>query len=123
MKPDNLYEKIDVPTDLEAKLSGLIDRLETAEKRSKKTVFWISGIAASMVMLFSIGFLYNAENTFDAPVAANHIVIEDPETASIEAQKALLKIAVNFNKGMEQLNLLPENLQKTNEILNKTIKP
>ena len=116
------FEKINIPVDLESKLSDLIDSLEAKEKRSKRTVFWISGMVASMILLFSIGFFHNAETTFDTPIASNHIIIEDPEIASIEAQKALMKIAVNFNKGIEQLNLLSDNLQKTNEILNKTFK-
>ncbi len=79
-------------------------------------------MAASMALLFSIGFFHQAENTIETPVATNHIIIEDPETASIEAQKALLLISANFNKGMKQLNMLSDNLEKTNEILNKTLK-
>lgn len=123
MKLDKLHEKINVPADLEAKLSNLIDSLDAKEKRSKRNIFWISGIAASMVILFSIGFFYHSENTYDTPITTNHIIIENPEEASIEAKKALMKVAVNFNKGMEQLNLLSDNLQKTNNILNKTLKP
>jgi len=117
------HEKIDVPVDLEAKLSSLIDSLEAKEKRSKRNLFWLSGIAASMVILFSIGLFHYSENTYETPIASNHIIIENPEEAIEEAKNALIKVAVNFNKGMEQLNLLSDNLQKTNYILNKTIKP
>jgi len=113
------HEKIDVPVDLEAKLNNLIDSLEAKEKRSKRNIFWISGMAASMIVLFSIGFFHHSENIYDTPIASNHIIIENPEEAIIEAKKALIKVAVNFNKGMEQLNLLSDNLQKINYILKK----
>ena len=122
MKSEKLIE---VPAYLETKLSNLIDRLAASEKRSKRNahIFWISGIAASVAILFLIGFFYSHKNAPDTLITSNHIIIDDPEIGSIEAQKALLLIAVNFNKGVEQLNLLSDNLQKTNDILNKTLKP
>lgn len=123
MKSDKLYE-IEAPVELEAKLSNLIDLLAEKEVRRKRNtrIFWIGGIAASVAILSSIGFFYNFEDTPDTLTATRQIVIEDPEIASREAQKALLQISVNFNKGMKQLNLLSDNLEKTNNILNKTIK-
>jgi hypothetical protein len=95
--------------------------LAEKEKRAKRNapVFWISGIAASVAILFSVCFFFNVESTLDTPVATRHIVIEDPEIASREVQKALLQISANFNKGMEQLNLLSDNLEKINNILDK----
>ena len=105
---NKLYE-IETPAGLEAKLSDLIDRLAEKEKRAKRNtlVFRIGGIAASVVILLSIGLFYNSKgtsDTLDTPVAARRIVIEDPEIAIREAEKALLQISVNFNKGIEQLN-------------------
>lgn len=126
MKTNDLYEKIEVPANLENKLSNLIDQLEREEKQSKQKakqrIVWLSGIAASVAILFSIGFLQTRQTAPNQKIAARIIEIEDPELAYIEAQKALMKIAVNFNKGIEQLDLLSDNLKKTNNILNKTLK-
>ena len=125
MKTEKSYNQIEVPGDLEAKLSKLIDRLDAEEKRSKRNVnlYRISGIAACVAVLLSIGFFYSPKNTPDNTLTANnHIVITDPETASIEAEKALILVATNFNKGMKQLDILTENLEKTHNILNKTFK-
>jgi len=118
MKSDKLDE-IEIPVGLEGKLSDLIDRLAEKEKRMKRKmhISWICGIAASVLILFSIGFFYSTRNTLEPSIASNHIVIEDPEIASREIQKALLKVSENFNKGMEQLNLLSDN-----EILDKIIR-
>ncbi len=120
---DKLYE-IETPAGLEAKLSDLIDRVAEKERHTKRVarIFWTGGIAASVAILFSIGFFRSTKNTFDTPMASRHIVVEDPEVASREVQKALLQISVNFNKGVEQLNLLSESLEKTNNILDKTIR-
>jgi len=80
MAPDKLHE-IEIPAGLETKLSDLIDQLAEKEIRAKRNthISWISGIAASVAILCSIGFLYKTKSTFDTPIANNHIVIEDPE--------------------------------------------
>jgi hypothetical protein len=46
----------------------------------------------------------------------------DPEIACMEAQKALLLVSRNFNKGLNQLAMVSQELDKSNQILNKTFK-
>ena len=57
-------EDPEVPADLEARLSKQIDMWNTVEKKSVRkanvtSMRWIAGIAASLLLLLSLGFFLN----------------------------------------------------------------
>jgi len=114
-------EEIAIPGGLEAKLEQLIDRLSEQEKQTRRRRLWTGtfSAAASIALLLSVGIYFHTKRSNDSQLAAQ---IENPELAFLEAQKALEKVAVNFNKGMDQLAFVSEKIEKTNQILDKTLK-
>ena len=126
MKTDDFLNEIDVPAGLESKLETLIYRLDKEEKQSKRKAIqirlWVGSIAASIVVLISIGlYIYSSDKTkmFNASQTAT---ITDPEVAYREAEKALILVSENFNKGLSQLAMVSDQIEKTNKTLDKTFK-
>jgi len=126
MKTDDFLNEIDVPTGLESKLETLINRLDKEEKQSKRKArqirLWVGSVAASIVVLISVGlYIYSSDKTkmFNASQTAT---ITDPEVAYREAEKALILVSENFNKGLSQLAMVSDQMEKTNKTLDKTFK-
>jgi hypothetical protein len=125
MRTKNLHDETDVPAGLEARLEALIDRLAEAEKRSerkRKLRLWTAGIAASVVILISTGLFFRQKPEFVASNVSGIREITDPEIAYIEAQKALELVSRNLNKGLDQLNVISIELEKSNELINNILK-
>ena len=114
-------EEITIPEGLEAKLEQLIDGLAEQETQKKRRRLWIGSVsaAASIALLLSIGLFFHTRQPNDWRLTAGNI--ENPELAYFEAQKALEKVSVNFNKGMNQFAFASEKMGKTNQILDKTL--
>ncbi|MDR0232919.1 MAG: hypothetical protein LBI82_12510 [Dysgonamonadaceae bacterium] len=115
---------------LETKLSELIGTLANEETAkvdvSKRQIWlWAGSVAASFLLLVSFGLLFHHNNDKEA-FASQHTQYKDtfdnPEGAAIEAQKALALFSANYNKGIDQLAMAVGNIEKTNEIINKTFK-
>lgn len=127
---DNTNEP--VPTDLELKLTNLIDNLDKKEKEATKkqkknvrliTWVWTSGVAACLAILLSLGIHFNKNGntgTTDPIAQINELSEEDLQKMK-EAEKALMLLSSNYNKGINQLNAASEGLNKTNDILNKAL--
>jgi len=127
-------ENVDVPADFEPRLSLLIDRLAEKEQKDnmhphKKIHLWkqIAGIAASIAIFISAGIYFsksarNDDNKFSDRETKLVDTYSDPQQAYAEAEKALIILSANFNKGVSQLSVVSNNLDKSNEILNKTFK-
>jgi hypothetical protein len=126
-------EPVEIPENLESKLSALIDRLAEKEKEKKisppktrQLWLWMSSTAACIIILIASGVLLNNQTGVNTdPLAQqNHPegnVITDPEKIAIETQKALILVSRNFNKGEEQLAFVSANLEKVNQSLKKQI--
>ena len=118
----------DVPPMLASKLNHLIDELALNEKdeviqsqQSKRKLWlWAGSAAAGIALLVSVGISFNDKPTIIDTQTAT-ITAEDQQKIK-EAQEALLLLSSNFNKGMDQLAVVSQNLDKTNDILTKTLK-
>ncbi len=121
-------EPVKVPENLESKLNVLIDQLAGEEtKRSfsktKKMSIWISSVAACIIILITSGIILNMQTGKNSDLSGlQKGIITDPDVAAIEAQKALVLVSRNFNKGTEQLALVSENIEKANQLLEKQLK-
>jgi hypothetical protein len=126
MKKDDLLDNIEVPAGLEAKLEALIDNLAGKERASAKKArrirLWAVRIAASLALLISIGLYFHPEKKDNQQITCpSGAVINDPEIAYREAQKALILVSLNFNKGVNQLELATNEMEKANYKLTKLL--
>lgn len=125
-------ELVDVPVGLETKLNDLIDELASEEKKvfklkaqTNKRQMWvrIGSIAAGVALVISAGVYFNKKaDSITPPLAqgqTENVDVEDKEKIK-EAQEALVLLSSKFNKGMDQLAVVSSNLDKPNEIINKT---
>lgn len=83
------------------------------KSKRRKIVAWLS-VAASVVVMLGIGF-FAYQNTSE-PTQENLDVIDDPEIAFKETQKALALISKHVNTGIESVNYLGEYQQSKNKI-------
>lgn len=119
----NEADSINIPSDLELKLDNLIDNLnyeEEVKQHSKKKHLWIQvgSVAAGVALLIFAGIHFTKEQNEMKPSTAN-IELDDQQKIE-EAQKALILLSTNFNKGLDQVTMVSTNLDKANEILDKT---
>lgn len=134
-----LFDSVDeVPFNptLESKLNALITDLAAQEEKTtisntvttnkkKYILFRAVSVAACIAVLFSIGFFVINKNDVQPPnvVAQTELkdTYSDPNEAYAEAEKALLLVSKNLNKGLDQLALAQENIHKSTEIVNKSL--
>ena len=81
--------------------------------KKQKRLAWLS-VAASVLVMLGIGF-FAYQNTSD-PNQENLGVIDDPEIAFRETQKALALISKHVNTGIKSVNYLGEYQQSKNKI-------
>lgn len=128
-------EPIEVPSSLEEKLNFLIDDLAakecTLEKKApqnkKRKLTWIGSIAAGIAILVSVSLFFNNKPTVtgDPTIAQQKNadisnLSEADKKALKEAEDAIVLLSSKFNKGVNQLAVVSSNIDKTNEILNKS---
>ncbi|MDR0683389.1 MAG: hypothetical protein LBG15_16350 [Dysgonamonadaceae bacterium] len=121
MKPNDWKDKeISIPEGLEARLEQLIDSLVEQESQMKRRRLWTGLIsaAACVALLLSTVVFFHTKQINDVQLTVQNI--KNPELAYFEAQKALEKVSVKFNKGTSQLTFVSEKVKKTNQVLNKT---
>ena len=83
----------------------------------KRNVAWLS-IAASVVVLLSIGTYFYVSEKNTAPVVAQSELgtYDDPEEALAATQKALALLSNNVNVGIESIQYIQEYEQSKNKI-------
>lgn len=119
-------ESIEVPANLEAKLENLIDELDKKDevkKVKRHSLVRIGSVAASIIVLITAGlYIHNQSAIEVAPIEPtnNKVLSETDKEALQDAQEALILLSSNFNKGINQLSEASANMNKANEILNKT---
>lgn len=84
------------------------------KKRTK--VAWLS-VAASAAVLLGVGLF--TFNNYDQPKTQDLGVIDDPEVAFRETQKALAMISESVNKGIGSMSYINEFEQSKNKIFKK----
>lgn len=113
-----------LPEGLSGRLEQQIDSWAAAEEKKarsspqKQLLFRISGVAAAVLLCIGIfqiqSSFHNANQMADT--------YTNPEEAAVAAQKALLFMSQNLNKGIDQARDARQEINKINNILNKHIK-
>ncbi|MDD4821693.1 MAG: hypothetical protein PHI48_03945 [Bacteroidales bacterium] len=143
-------DKIVIPKGLEERLSLKIDSLEEAERAQHQSrsipLYWVKGIAASLLILLSVGsyIWYNrpdSPNSSNNETAINTVsdssemsqpsegvsqnstmqITPDEKEACEQAEKALRLLAVNLKKGLNSADLAQKKSDKVTEIIHKNV--
>ena len=104
-------ERISIPEGLEERLSKKIDEWEKEEKQT---------IAATFALIAGVGFHWYNRDQYVNP--AEQDTYQDPVLAQQEAERALNLLALNLNKGMQQLEKAKALSDKTERTLNEQLK-
>lgn len=122
---------IEIPDGLEDRLSMMIDQLEENEECAAKAtvalpakparkvrlrIIQAVSVAACIALIFGTATILNSK---DDP--AHKDTFDNPETACIEAEKALNLLAYNLGEGMKHLEKSKEISVRTNNVINRTI--
>ncbi len=102
-------EDAEVPEGLEARLDHSIEMWNTVEKvtnRKARTVSlrWIAGMAASLLVLISLGTWLNHRQSTATPYANVQETYDNPKDAAGETARALTKFSMALNKGLDKMN-------------------
>lgn len=103
-----MFLQLQVPEGLEERLIQQINQWEAQEHYKKKAhhrflLQWISGIAASLLLLFGAGwYIYEPEPKH------NQDTCTTPEEAYAYAEKALVMLSNALNKGMGKMEIIQE---------------
>ena len=108
-----------VPEGLEERLSKQIDQWAIQERfipksPPRRTLQWIGSIAASLLILFSIGWYFHAPQPRKDTCAT-------PEEAYVHTEKALMMFAQALNKGMKQMEVIQESTDKVERNIQKQL--
>ena len=89
-------------------------------RRTERVFHWLA-IAASIVLVFGVGY-YFLNNNEEKVNLAEQDTYQDPVVAQQEAEKALNLLAYNLNKGMGQMKKAKAISDHTEMTLNKQLK-
>ena len=112
-----LQEEQALPEGLSRRLEKQIDTWASTEEKKtrsltrRRTLYWLSGVAAS------ISFL-QYESSYQAYDRLSD-TYTNPKDAAAAAEKALLLLSQNLNKGISQVDNAGQEIDKVNNILNK----
>lgn len=115
-------ERIPIPEGLEERLSAKIDEWDAASRTvaiqtPPKGGWGVFALAASFILVCGIGLYFALAPTNKGTIDT----YDDPEIASLEAQKALQLLATNLNKGMAQYEAANAKGRQAEEILYKQL--
>ena len=79
------------------------------------TLYWLSGVAASILLCISFLQYKSSYQAYDRLSDT----YTNPKDAAAAAEKALLLLSQNLNKGISQVDNAGQEIDKVNNILNK----
>ena len=118
-----LQAEAELPKGLKERLEKQIDALAEAERphirlTPTRSFRWaISGIAAALIGTL---FWVQLERKATPPTPAD--TFSDPKEAALVAEKALVMLSQNLNKGLAQAQASTEEMRQINQIINKHLK-
>jgi hypothetical protein len=115
---------IKLPKGISERLENVIDihmAKETIPQKShsktRKLLIRITSVAA--VLLLCIGLFFTTNKPVKSYTADTYT---DPEEAAMVAEQALMLVSAKLNQGFHPLEKVKESVNKTNELLNESLK-
>lgn len=113
----------ETPVGLSAKIETLIDSFETEKTEKKATrvrpIYWAMGVAASLALVFGVSQFSNHQKS-EQPLLAD--TYKNPDDAYQATLNALQLFSHNFSKGSQSIEKANSHLEKTQKIVNQSIK-
>lgn len=95
-----------------------VEEYKEARTRSLRSLNWIVGVAASLVLLLGIFFSSRNDITLTQEEFAYEDTYDSPELAYEEFKKAMYMVSSKMNKGMSTAASTLEKMEPLDEILN-----
>ena len=97
-----------IPDGMEQRLNRQIDGWNTIEKKSARkariiSMRWTIGVAASIMLIFSIALFVNSRTDMNN-FAKQQDTYDNPKDAYAETQRALMKFSKSINKGLAKVD-------------------
>ena len=121
-----LYDpsRISLPKGFSERLESAIDShmAETTDRKPtlKTRRLFISLLSAAAAAILCIGLFFPFGKTSKPDFMAD--TYTNPEEAAIVAEQTLLFISAKLNQGLHPLEVVKENINKTNELINEHLK-
>lgn len=117
-----LRKEVALPEGLSERLEQQIAAWSVQEKNKparssfrRYSLYWLSG--AAVIALLCVGLFQLTDiNSYNQKLADTYT---NPKEAAVAAQKALLFMSKNLNKGIKQVDDAQEEISKVNSIVNK----
>lgn len=108
-----------LPEGLSERLETYIDGLEGEKPRRRihPIVYWTSGIAAALLLVFGLSTFRNGEEQKAAVVLAD--TYTDPAEAAEMAENTLLFVSAKLNKGLDGARQADAKVIKINRVLDR----
>ena len=107
---EGLDQSEDIMADLEfaEKINGAIEKSEQIIQRKRFTqrFAWVSGVAAAIIVVLFTLNIWNNQQLQQKQLAMN--TPENPKQAYEMSMEALKYVSANYNKGIKQLNKIPD---------------
>lgn len=116
-----LQEEQALPEGLSRRLEKQIDTWASTEEKKprsltrRRTLYWLSGVAAYILLCISFLQYKSSYQAYDRLSDT----YTNPKDAAAAAEKALLLLSQNLNKGISQVDNAGQEIDKVNNILNK----
>ena len=118
---------VQIPAGMENRLSLLIDEKAEEEQRffrpnkSKRNWRWIGGIAATLLLIISLGYGVDKLGKDVCPPTPQD-TFTDPEEAYRVLQATLIEISANLNNGLDEVNETQSDMRKIHQEVRNEIK-
>ena len=88
------------------------------KNKSKRNWRWVGGIAASIVLLFGLGYsISNISDTMEKPKET----FTDPEVAYEVLQATLMEVSMGLNNGVDEMIDTQKDIRRTNREIKKDL--
>lgn len=114
-------EETELPAGVSERLEQTIDGMDRSQqsaiKKRRILLYWVSSAAA--IVLLCIGLFFTTQRSVEPQIADT---FEDPVEAAIAAEKVLAFMSSQLNKGFSQVADATHEFEKVDQVLNKHLK-
>jgi hypothetical protein len=116
--PQGFSERLEQRIDRHIKETDAGNKNKSVQPGIKRLFIGIGSIAATLLLLAGI-FFFREKSTVESYAITD--TFTDPQEAALVAERALMLVSLNLNKGLSPLEKVKESMDKTNKLLNENL--